>query len=171
MVIPAELVNVEGVGWKQGITLRPTSCTLVNIFEKQAFWWRTILIHILFFTTQNKATEMEMRNKDTSTTIHHNPLRYMVEEGRPSQARLQGATDMVTTSSLNNNYTTSHTGKLTWEGSRTDAIIAKITGEGTFEQVTPGKVLQLRIEIKTDLKGATTSLNTEFQHWKPICYQ
>ena len=45
----------------------------------------------------------------------------------------------------------------TWEGSRTEAIIAKITGEGTFEQVTPGKVLQLRIEIKTDLKGATTS--------------
>ena len=45
----------------------------------------------------------------------------------------------------------------TWEGSRTEAIIAKITGEGTFEQVTPGKVLQLRIEIKTDLLGATTS--------------
>ena len=108
-------------------------------------------------TTQNEATEMEMRNKDTSTTSHHNPLRYMVEEGRPSQPRLQGATDMVTASSLNNNYTTSHPGKLTREGSRTDAIIAKITGEGTFEQVTPGKVLQLRIEIKTDLKGATTS--------------
>ena len=99
---------------------------------------------------------MEMRNKDTNTNSHHNPLRYMVEERRPSQARLQGTADMVTASSLNKN-TTSHPGKLTWEGSRTDVIIGKMTGEGTFEQVTPGKVLQLRIEIKTDLKGATTS--------------
>ena len=39
---------------------------------------------------------------------------------------------------------------------RTEAITAKITDEGTFEQVTPGKVLELPIEIKTDLKGATT---------------
>ena len=111
-------------------------------------------------TAQNEATEMEIRNQDTNTTIHHNtchnPSRYMVEEGRPYQARLQGVTDMVTASPLNNN-TTSHPGKLTWEGSRTDAIIGKITGEGTFEQITPGKLLQLRIEIKTDLKGATTS--------------
>ena len=102
-------------------------------------------------TTQNEATD-----KDTNITSHHNPLRYMVEEGRPVQAELQGATDMFPASSLKNN-TTTQPGELTWEGSRTDAIIGKITGEGTFEQVTPGKVLQLRIEIKTDLKGATTS--------------
>ena len=80
----------------------------------------------------------------------------MVEEGRPAQAGLQGATDKFPASSLNNN-TTTQSEELTWEGSRTDAIIEKITGEGTFEQVTPGKVLKLRIEIKTDLKGATTN--------------
>lgn len=109
-----------------------------------------MLIH-----TFHEATEIEMCNKGMNTTCHHNPLQYMVEDGRPSQARLQGATDMASASSLNNS-TTLHPGKLTWEDPRMDTTIAKITGKGTFEQVTPGEVLQLRIEIKTDLNGATT---------------
>ena len=97
-----------------------------------------------------------MRIENSNTTSHHNPSRYMVDEPRPSQARLQGATDTVTSSSMNN-YAPPHPEKLTWEGSRTDTIIiGKITGEGTFEHVPQGKALQLRIEIKTEPKGATT---------------
>ena len=57
---------------------------------------------------------------------------------------------MVTASSMNNDYTPPHPRKLTWEGSRTDAIIGKITGEGIFEQIPQGKPLQLRTEIKTE---------------------
>lgn len=91
----------------------------------------------------------------------------MVEEGGPSQARLQGATDTVTASSLKN-YTPPHPGKRAWEGSRTDAIIGKITGEGIFEQVPQGKALQLRIEIKTEPKGATTR-NTPLKYSVKHC--
>jgi len=80
----------------------------------------------------------------------------MVEEDRPSQAKLQGATDTVMASAMNND-SLPHSGKLAWEGSRTDLIvIGKITGEGTFEHVPQGKALQLRIEIKAEPKGATT---------------
>jgi len=80
----------------------------------------------------------------------------MVVEDRPSQAKLQGATDTVMASAMNND-SIPNTRKLAWEGSRTDTIIiGKITGEGTFAHVPQGKALQLRIEIKAEPKGATT---------------